>query len=128
MTKLTKNEQFVLKTIKANPGVQDDEHKLLEAVWLAQGWKQSYSLYYNLTFVTHAETVARARRKLHEIGLIEYSPNALRRRTKRYKQETERLGTSVTQKIVYGHSNSPEVKGRIKIITAGNGEKVAVFE
>lgn len=100
---LTSNEQYVLNIIRANQGVQDDEVKLLEAVYIAQGWDDTKSLYWNLTRVMHPETVARARRKLHEYGLIEYSPDALRRRTKRYKEETERHSNQdITSKIVGG--------------------------
>lgn len=99
--KLTKSEQYVLNVIRLNQGVQDNEMKLLEAVWYAEGYDETKSLYWNLTRCMHAETVARARRKLHELGLIEYSPTALRRRTKRYKAEIDRHSTTnVTSKIV----------------------------
>ena len=101
MDKLTKSEQLVLKVIRTNPGIQDEEMKLLEAVWKTQGWDDSKSLYWNLSRSMHAETAARARRRLHELGLIEYSPSALRRRTKRYKTETERLSKKdITADIV----------------------------
>ena len=112
--KLTKSEKYVLNIIKAHPGVQNDEMRLLEAVYLSQGWDQSKSLYWNLTRSMHAETVARARRKLHELGLIEYSPEALRRRTKRFKQETERhAGGSVTGSIV---NNRADVSYTVKVV------------
>jgi len=111
---LTKNEQYVLKVIRANEGVQNDEAKLLEAVWLSQGWSQSNSLYYNLSHVMHSETVARARRRLHELGLIEYSANALRRRTKRYKAETQRLSNNdITASIVKPKVMIKEVNGEL---------------
>lgn len=98
---LTKNERYVLQVIRDNEGVQNDEMRLLEAVYLSQGWDDTRSLYWNLTRVMHPESVARARRKLHEYGLTEYSPDALNRRTKRYKQEVERHSvTTPTQKIV----------------------------
>jgi len=125
VSKLTSNEQYVLQVIKDNPGVQDEEMKLLEAVWLKQGYDETKSLYWNLTRVMHAETVARARRKLHEYGLIEYSPTALRRRTKRYKAEIERhSGGSVTEKIVYGHN---PIVGRVKLVTREDGERVVIL-
>lgn len=117
MNKLTNNEQYVLQVIKDNQGVQDDEHKLLEAIWLKQGFDQTKSLYWNLTRVMHAETAARARRKLHELGLIEYSPTALRRRTKRYKAEVERHSS-------YEDRVAQIVRPRIELV---NGEWVTTL-
>lgn len=99
---LTKSEAYVLNVINQNPGVQNDELHLLSVVWEHDGYDETKSLYWNLTRgnLTHPETVARARRKLHEYGLIEYSETALRRRTKRFKEETERHGESLTAKII----------------------------
>lgn len=85
---LTKAQQLVLRVIQANEGVQNDETKLLEAVWYFEGWDDSKSLYWNLSRVTHPETISRARRKLHELGLISYSKDAERARYEAYKKDT----------------------------------------
>lgn len=85
--KLTKSQTLVLAVIKANEGVQNNEHKLLEAVWLSQGWQEDKSLYWNITRVMHAETVARARRTLYDLGLITYSKEALKFRDSAFRKE-----------------------------------------
>ena len=93
MKPLTKSEQYVLEVIKANEGVQNEEAKLIEAVWLSQGWQEDKSLYWNLTRVMHSETVSRCRRKLHEYGLITYSDKAFKNRYSAFKSEQERHGS-----------------------------------
>jgi hypothetical protein len=60
----------------ANPAVVDTEIMLLEAIWKIEGWDESKSLYWNLSLVTHPESLSRARRRLHELGLISYSKDA----------------------------------------------------
>lgn len=87
---LTKREQLVYNVIKENPGCQNDEMKLIEAVWLSQGWSEGNSLYWNLTRVMHPESISRARRELHTLGLITYSDGAFKRRMEAYKAETVR--------------------------------------
>jgi len=93
--KLTKKQQLVLDVYKADPSCVNDEHRLLEAVWLKEGWDDSKSLYFNLQRVSHPESISRARRKLHEIGLIKYSEEATERRMGYYKQMTDEYGQPV---------------------------------
>ena len=97
MKELTKSEAYVLEVIKANEGVQNEEAKLIEAVWLSQGWQEGKSLYWNLTRVMHSETVSRCRRKLHEYGLIKYSDKAFKNRYSAFKSEQERHGSHYEQ-------------------------------
>ena len=56
--------------------------QLLAAVWREEGWNDSLTLLDNLKRVSNPETITRARRKLHELGLIEYSDEADARREK----------------------------------------------
>lgn len=117
--KLTKKQQLTLEVIQRNPGCQDDEHRLLERYWIeVDKWDETKSLYWNLQRMTHAETISRARRRLHELGLIEYSDNALKTRTKAYRQDVNR------------YSNHESVKAEIvkpKIIRTTDGELVTVL-
>lgn len=72
----------VLAVIQANPGVEDDDKQLLAAVWREEGWLEYLSLDDNLKRVSNPESITRCRRKLHELGLIEYSAEADKRREK----------------------------------------------
>ena len=92
---LTAKQQHIKNVIDANPGVQDDEMKLLEAVWLVEGWDQTKSLYWNLTRVTHPETISRCRRFLHEKGYITYSKKAEEKRYTTYIEMTNEYGERV---------------------------------
>ena len=80
--KLNTKSQLVLRVIYSNPGVQDDDKLLLAAVWREEGWNDNLTLLDNLKRVSNPETITRARRKLHELGLIEYSDEADARREK----------------------------------------------
>lgn len=120
MKHLTKTQAYVLEIIKRNPGCQNEEMKLLEAVYLDQGWDDTKSLYWNLTRVTHPESIARARRKLHEYGLITYSKDADNKRYTAFKSEQERHGSH------YEHmAEIVKPKIRVEVI---NGEYVTVME
>lgn len=87
MNKLTKAQQLIYTVIQNNPGVQNDEVSLIEAVYYHQGWDESKSLYWNLSRVMHPESISRRRRELYNMGLIEYSDKALKSRTDAYKNE-----------------------------------------
>ena len=90
---LTKNQSYVLEIINKNPGIQNDDIKLFEAVWISQGWDDTKSLYWNLSRVMHPESITRCRRKLHEYGLITYSDKALKSRTEAMVSSQEQHGT-----------------------------------
>lgn len=106
---ITKKRKLVLDTIKENPGVQNDISKLIEAVWHKEGWDYTKRLYWNISRVTHPETITRRLRELHEAGLVEYSPGALKTRTNAFKKERDMHSghESKTAKIV-----NPRVENR----------------
>lgn len=78
-------EKLIYQIIKNNPGVQNDDSKLIAAVWRYEGWSDNKSLEDNISKVTRPETITRARRKLHEEGHIKYSKDTLNRRTESFK-------------------------------------------
>lgn len=85
--KLTPKQQLVYDVILLNPGVQNNESDLIEAVWRYEGWDDSKGLSWNISRVTHAETISRRRRELYNLGLITYSDQALKSRTEACKKE-----------------------------------------
>jgi len=94
--KLTKRQQAVLDVINRNPGCQNDEALLLERYWVeVDGWDESKSLYWNLQRMTHPESLSRIRRRLHELGHIKYSEEALERRTQQFEQYLDEFGQPV---------------------------------
>lgn len=79
---MSRIQDRVLRVIHSNPGVEDDDKQLLAAVWREEGWNDRLTLLDNLKRVSNPESITRARRKLHELGLIEYSDEADKRREK----------------------------------------------
>lgn len=117
--KLNKKLQLVYDVIQNNPGVENDDVRLLEAVWLREGWQDDKSLYWNLSRVTRSETVTRRRRDLHVMGLIQYSGEADQARKEAFENERN------------AHSNHEQVKAEIvnpkyKVVTI-DGELVTVL-
>jgi predicted transcriptional regulator len=98
--KLTKTQKYILSIIKANPGCQNSDAKLLEAIWTHEGWQDGKSLYWNLSRVTSSETATRARRKLHELGLITYTKEVEKKRYHNYKDMTLEYSQDIASKIV----------------------------
>jgi len=92
MRRLSKNQQLVMDAYNADPGCVNEEHRLLEFVWSQQGWDNTKSLYWNLQRVSHPESLSRARRLLHEKGLITYSDEATERRMGYYKEALDEYG------------------------------------
>jgi hypothetical protein len=84
--KLTKKQRMVYNVIKANDGVQNNDAKLVAAVWRHEGWSDSISLEENLRNVTNSETITRCRRYLHERGYITYSREADAKRMEAFKE------------------------------------------
>lgn len=118
--KLTGIQKKVLAVIERNPGSQDDEHKLLERYWVeVDHWDETKSLYWNLQRSTHSESISRARRKLHELGLITYSPKALKHRTEAFNDHREQYGQDITSTII-GKSGNVTTK-------LVNGEVITVL-
>jgi hypothetical protein len=98
--KLTKGEQLVMNAYNQNKDCVNDEYKLIEAIWVNCGYDDTKSLYWNLQRMPNTESIARDRRRLFTRGLIEYSDNALKRRTKHYRERTEQYGQPVTLKVL----------------------------
>jgi len=117
MRRLTKTEQLVMSAYNKDPDCVNQEDKLLEAVWLAQGWDNSKSLYWNLQRSVHPESLSRARRKLFEQGHIKYSKDAENARYEAYKAETERHSN-------YGDRVAQIVRPRVELV---NGEWVTTL-
>lgn len=86
---LNRKQKLVYEVIMANPGVQNDDVALLEAVWTREGWQEGKSLYWNLSRVTRSETITRRRRDLHQMGLIEYSKEADNERMEAFENERD---------------------------------------
>ena len=91
--KLNSKQQKVLRIIKSNPDIANDDKKLLAAVWRAEGWSDQLTLEDNLKMVSNSETIVRVRRRLHELGYIEYSDEADKRREKEMLRHLEENGT-----------------------------------
>lgn len=80
----------VLKLYAEDHNVVNDDAKLLERYHIQfDGWLESRSLYWNLSHATPGESITRARRRLHELGLIKYSTDALEARTERFIEERD---------------------------------------
>lgn len=87
MNKLTPLQTRVLGIIKRHPNAADDDSDLLSRYWYAfDGWNDDNPLYDNLRKATSPESLSRARRKLHELGYIQYSSEAYEAREKLFKQ------------------------------------------
>lgn len=99
--KLSKHQQLVMNAYNADPDCVNDETLLLERVFIACGWDETKSLYWNLQRMPHPESISRARRRLYELGLIQYSDEALKSRTSAYTKDTNR------------YSNHENVKAQI---------------
>ena len=95
---LNKIQRLVYKVIQDNPGCQNDDADLIAAVWRYEGWSDNRGLEQNIAGVTRSETITRRRRELFNMGLIEYSPEALKSRTEAFKKEVN-THSSHEQKI-----------------------------
>lgn len=87
---LGKKQRLVYEVIQEFPDAANNEVLLLEQVWLREGWNENRSLYDNLSRVSRPETLSRRRRELYNMGLINYSDNALNEREEAFRNERER--------------------------------------
>jgi len=85
--RLSKMQQMVYDVIKENPGVQNNDAKLVAAVWRKYGWSDHAPLEENINRVARSETITRRRRELHEMGFITYSKEADETREHAYLKE-----------------------------------------
>ncbi len=121
--KFNKTHELVYRAYKWDKTLVDDEMILLAWIWERyEGWDEDYKLIINLKKVTHPETLSRRRRELHEAGLIEYSPKALKKREEAFSNERDKasptppqikgiinLETGIREDITY-YPTSPTVK------------------
>lgn len=88
---LSKMQQNVLSVIRENPWAANDEAALLDLYWHKFcDWDDTKSLYWNLSRSTRPESITRRRRELFNLGLIEYSEEAEKRREEANVNERER--------------------------------------
>ena len=98
---ISRKQKLVLKAIELQPGAADDDALLLATVWKLEGWNDNRNLYDNLRRVSRSETICRRRRELFNMGLIQYSSNAHKRRSEAFKSERQ-LHTNFTEAILKG--------------------------
>ena len=94
---ITKKLKLVYDVIKANPGVQNDNAKLVAAVWRYENWNDNDSLEDNIRRVTRGETITRRCRDLHSMGLIKYSTESDNERMEAFKSERDNASTAFNQ-------------------------------
>ena len=82
-------KDIIRKLYDQDKMVVNDDNLLVSRVWLELGWSDYKSLYANLTDLPSAETITRARRKLHQDGEIEYSKEVDEARFKKFIEMKE---------------------------------------
>lgn len=81
-----KVSQEILLLFMEDETIVNDDWRLIAAIWRNRGWNDWIGLEDNLPKMPSVESITRARRKLHEIGLIKYNKEALDRRTKDFRK------------------------------------------
>jgi hypothetical protein len=115
---LSGKQKLVYEVIQRTPEAANSEALLLERYWVeVDNWDETKSLYWNLQRVTRPATIERRRRELFNLGLIEYSPEALKSRTEAFKKEVSK------------HSGHETVKAQIVSprLVERDGEMVVVL-
>lgn len=84
---ITDKQQLVLAAIKEFPEAVNDDALLFSIIWQKEGWSDDKSLYDNLKYVTRPETIARRRRELHQMGLLNYSESSDQLRKEAFNNE-----------------------------------------
>lgn len=92
-TKLNTKQQLVLRIITSDNDIANDDTRLIATIWRYEGWDDNVTLEENLKTVSNPSSIKRARRKLHELGLIEYSDEADARREKEMLRHIEENGS-----------------------------------
>lgn len=106
--KLTKHQQLVMNAYNANNNCVNDDKDLFAAVWYSQGWNDNNTLAENLSQVANPESITRARRKLHELGMIKYTDKALKQRTEQFEQYREENSNNNWLGMVQTQVNKPD--------------------
>jgi hypothetical protein len=96
LDKLSKRQKYILDIIKAHPGCENSDIRLLEAVWEHEGWETGKSLYWNLSRVTSSEAITRTRRLLHEKGYITYTKEVEQKRYDQFITMRNEHGEEIT--------------------------------
>jgi len=90
---ITPLQKRVLGIIQDSPRAANDDAMLTDLYWHQyDGWDDSKSLYYNLSRISPSESITRARRKLHELGLITYTEDVETARYEEFKKYKEEYG------------------------------------
>lgn len=89
-----KIDAMIRALYKERPTIVDDDAKLVAAIWHNLGWDYTATLYENLRVMPQADTITRARRKLHEQGEIRYSEDVDAKRFKKFTEITDEYGHS----------------------------------
>lgn len=90
ISNLTPKQRLVYNAIQVHPEAANDDALLLAIVWREEGWSRESGLVQNLRRVSRPETLSRRRRELFNLGLIEYSPKAMKSRTDAFKNERDK--------------------------------------
>ena len=88
--KFNKLHDKIYQAYKTEREAVNDDALLFFVVWVGEGWDEHSGLLNQLRSVTRPETITRRRRELHEAGLIEYSPKAMKSRTEAFKNERDK--------------------------------------
>lgn len=86
---ISAKQRLVLQAIQSVPEAADDDARLIATVWRMEGWNSNDLLEHNIARVTRPETICRRRRELYDMGLIEYSDKASKRRSTAYRNERD---------------------------------------
>lgn len=85
LEKMSPIDNRVLQVIERHPGSENDDNWLLFYYWTeVNRWDEGVDLYNNLRSSESAESILRARRRLHEHGFITYSTGAHARRERNF--------------------------------------------
>lgn len=90
---LTPTESTVLRIINQDSVYAEDDQLLITRIWHSEGWNDKDALYVNLKRVTSASTIKRARRHLHQMGLIQYPEKVLRSRHQAFVDHRDKYST-----------------------------------
>jgi len=91
--RITPLQKRVLGIIQDSPRAANDDPMLLDLYWHTyDGWDDKKSLYSNLSRISPSESITRARRKLHELGLIVYTEDTEQARYEEFKKYKEEYG------------------------------------
>lgn len=83
--------KLVYNIIKQHPITANNDMELIVQVWYEEGWNDNKTLRQNLSHVSPASSITKARRDLHRGGYIRYNKSAEEHRYKKFKQIRDEL-------------------------------------